>query len=567
MGRRERPVLSVWDVDAVTAAFEAANVKTTHLRPLHGWLLRHPHVRSWEEIGEQWSSEAQLRNIPEAARLLLSSKFAVSSSRIEARDESADGATTKLAVSLSDGLRVETVLMRHGNRTTVCVSSQVGCAMGCTFCATGTMGIVGDLSAGEIVEQLLHCRRVEFESLDHHQGSSAAATDDHQGSSATAANDASATASVAARRPRSSVRNVVFMGMGEPLNNYRAVCSAVRLLIEPALFGLRPSSVTVSTVGIVPRMRTFRSHLPGVSLALSLHAATQPKREAIMPAARAYPLSRLMPALEGHLAEAKAHTPTSKVAMVEYILLRDVNDTAEDAAELAELLGPHAGKLMLNLIPYNPTDATPEYRRTTEAVTANFMATLRAANVLTMVRKTMGDDIAGACGQLVRQQERHYAAKRAAQAPDQPADYATAEAEATLALDDKPVNDIEDLIDDMQGGRGSHRATVAEASEGLRTAAPRDRSRPRPRSSAAAEAGAGAPVTDAAAGVPVADMGAVSGVGTGAVGTGIRAGGGAMASAPPPAARSKQLVAVAVLVAAASIGACGALAVPPAALL
>jgi hypothetical protein len=161
MGRRQRPILSVWDVDAVTSAFAEANLKVTHLKPLYGWLLRHPEVQAWEDINGRWASEAQLRNIPSGARELLAANFAIFSSRIEARDESADGATTKLAVALSDNLRVETVLMRHGNRTTVCVSSQVGCAMGCSFCATGTMGIVGDLSAGEIVEQLLHSRRLE----------------------------------------------------------------------------------------------------------------------------------------------------------------------------------------------------------------------------------------------------------------------------------------------------------------------------------------------------------------------------------------------------------------------
>ena len=161
MGRRQRPILSVWDVDAVTSAFAEANLKVTHLRPLYGWLLRHPEVQAWEDLNGRWASVAQLRNIPSGARELLAANFAIFSSRIEARDESADGATTKLAVALSDNLRVETVVMRHGNRTTVCVSSQVGCAMGCSFCATGTMGIVGDLSAGEIVEQLLHSRRLE----------------------------------------------------------------------------------------------------------------------------------------------------------------------------------------------------------------------------------------------------------------------------------------------------------------------------------------------------------------------------------------------------------------------
>jgi len=478
MVRRQRPILSVWDVDAVTSAFAEANLKVTHLKPLYGWLLRHPEVQAWEDMNGRWASEAQLRNIPSGARELLAANFAIFSSRIEARDESADGATTKLAVALSDNLRVETVLMRHGNRTTVCVSSQVGCAMGCSFCATGTMGIVGDLSAGEIVEQLLHSRRLER--ADRHSvaagateekveadatvataaGASMGPTASTADASIEAATEAAttslttATAAAIAASPAvlasvrrggggggsaSGVRNVVFMGMGEPLNNYRAVCAAVRVLIDPSLFGIRPSCVTVSTVGIVPRMARFAIDLPGVSLALSLHAPTQPQREAIMPAARAYPLPRLMGALEAHMAAARPHTPTSKVAMVEYILLRGINDRPEDAAALAALLSPHSDRLMVNLIPYNPPDATPEYRRSTSAATATFMTTMRSARVLTMVRRTMGSDIAGACGQLVRQQERHYAAQRAAAAP------------ATAAATHAAATDIEDLPWDHLG--------------------------------------------------------------------------------------------------------------------
>ena len=498
MGRRQRPILSVWDVDAVTSAFAEANLKVTHLRPLYGWLLRHPEVQAWEDLNGRWASVAQLRNIPSGARELLAANFAIFSSRIEARDESADGATTKLAVALSDNLRVETVVMRHGNRTTVCVSSQVGCAMGCSFCATGTMGIVGDLSAGEIVEQLLHSRRlervqgvaaVEAGATEKKVATVATAAGASMGPTAstavasmetattsltvaTSAAIAAAPAVVASVRrggggggSASGVRNVVFMGMGEPLNNYRAVCAAVRVLIDPSLFGMRPSSVTVSTVGIVPRMARFATDLPGVSLALSLHAPTQPQREAIMPAARAYPLPRLMGALEAHMAAARPHTPTSKVAMVEYILLRGINDKPEDAAALAALLSPHSDRLMVNLIPYNPTDATPEYRRSTEAATTTFMTTMRAAGVLTMVRRTMGDDIAGACGQLVRQQERHYAAQRAAAAP------------STATATHAAAADIEDLLGASAPVERSRAPSHAPAAPRRRAAAPLPASR------------------------------------------------------------------------------------------
>ena len=239
--RRAPPLTSVWDVDAVGSALGSAGIKShPHLRKLLGWLVRHPEVQRWEDVGDSWSAAPELRNIPVTARTLLCEHFVVSSSRVEARDESSDGETTKLAVTLSDGLRVETVLMRYGKRTTACVSSQIGCAMGCTFCATGTMGIVGDLNAGEIVEQFLHARHVEF-------GRSGCNADG---------------APKAAKPARQSlVRNVVFMGMGEPLNNYKSVVSAVRLLIDPSLFGLGPRCVTVSTVGIVPRMKLSLIHI------------------------------------------------------------------------------------------------------------------------------------------------------------------------------------------------------------------------------------------------------------------------------------------------------------------
>ena len=263
------------------------------------------------------------------------------------------------------------------------------------------------------------------------------------------------------------------MGMGEPLNNYAAVKGAVRQMTDSTMFGLSPRSVTVSTVGIVPRMRTFVVDLPGVSLALSLHAPTQAKREAIMPAARAYPLERVLAALEAHMEAARPPTPTSKTAMVEYIMLRDVNDTPDDALALAHLLQPHAHKLMVNLIPYNPTDATPEYRRATEAATAAFMRVLREAGVLTCVRRTMGGDIAGACGQLVRQQEEFYAAERTANRAGEG---------ATTATHDALPCDIEDLSLGLSGSlrKGASVArALAPSTSAAATSAPAPRARRR----------------------------------------------------------------------------------------
>ena len=189
---------------------------------------------------------------------------------------SSDGETVKLLVQLQDGLSVEAVIMTYpgyagsssssssddsvGNqRATVCVSCEVGCQMGCTFCATGTMGLIAELTPGEIVEQLVHARAVK------------------------------------------AVRNVVFMGMGEPLNNYNAVAAAIRLMIHPQVFALKQRSITVSTVGVTHRLASLARDLPGVSLALSLHAPNQQLRRLIVPSAQAFKLDKLMAAVDAYM--------------------------------------------------------------------------------------------------------------------------------------------------------------------------------------------------------------------------------------------------------------------------
>jgi adenine C2-methylase RlmN of 23S rRNA A2503 and tRNA A37 len=336
-----------WDEPAVLDAFAGIGVKALHAESLWVYLTAHPHARTWDDV--RW---AELRDFPPRARELLIAEFAIWTSRVEAAEAASDGSTTKLVIRLQDGHAIEAVQIHHAGRCTLCISSQIGCAMGCSFCATGTMGILGDLLAGEIVEQLQHAR---------------------------------------ARAP---VRNVVFMGMGEPLNNYHAVLAAVRAMLEPRLFGLAPRHVTVSTVGIVPRIRQFARECDA-GIALSLHAPTQAQREAIMPAARAFPLPALMDALAEYAASNR------KQVMIEYIMLRDANDADADAHALGALL---AGRnVMVNLIPYNPTDATPQYARSADERTAAFKEILREGYALkTFVRRTMGTEVASACGQLVK---------------------------------------------------------------------------------------------------------------------------------------------------------------------
>ena len=225
-----------------------------------------------------------------------------------------------------------------GKRATLCVSSQVGCAMGCTFCATGTMGKLRSLSAAEILEQ------ADF-ALAVLQSSSSPSPSGSNGSSASPPSS-----------PSSGwrLRNVVMMGMGEPLDAYPAVVAAVRTLTSSARFGLRRSAVTVSTVGVVPRIRTLARDLPGISLALSLHAPTQELRQRIVPSARAWPLAKLLAAVDDYQRE------SGQRVFVEYVLLRGVNDSVGCGLLLGELL---AGRdVVVNLIPWNPVEAVLEKR-------------------------------------------------------------------------------------------------------------------------------------------------------------------------------------------------------------
>jgi len=260
------------------------------------------------------------------------------------------GRTIKWLWQLADGARVETVLMHYPQRSTVCVSTQAGCAMGCSFCATGQMGFVRSLGAGEIVEQVLRARR--------------------------------------AAEPR-RLSNVVFMGMGEPLANYDATWAAIRVLTGE--LGISARGVTVSTVGVVPGIRRMAGEALPVNLAVSLHAADDTLRDRLVPLNRRYPLSELMAACE-HYRSVKRRRLS-----FEWALIDGVNDTAEQAAKLAALarrLGAH-----VNLIPLNAT-AGYAGTDTRPASAMELRQRLRDAGVAATVRANRGRDIDGACGQL-----------------------------------------------------------------------------------------------------------------------------------------------------------------------
>ncbi|KAL3843849.1 hypothetical protein ACJIZ3_001252 [Penstemon smallii] len=344
---------SVFHVSAIKSEFENAGLNPNFIPLIWKHVLQNPNC-VWDEIP----------SLPSAAYPLLHSKFKTSTSNVHSAVDSADQVTTKLLIKLQNGEFVEAVIMRYdsrlgqydgkprsgGPRSTLCVSSQVGCKMACNFCATGSMGFKSNLSSGEILEQLVHASRI------------------------------------------SAIRNVVFMGMGEPLNNYSAVVDAVRAMTASP-FHLSPKKITISTVGIIHAINKLHKDLPSLNLAVSLHAPVQEIRCQIMPAARAFPLDKLMHALREY------QTSSQQKIFIEYIMLDGVNDEEQHVHQLGKLL--ETFQVVVNLIPFNPI-ALSTYTTSNDQKVIKFQKILRNTyNIRTTVRKQMGQDISGACGQLV----------------------------------------------------------------------------------------------------------------------------------------------------------------------
>ncbi|WP_404424563.1 23S rRNA (adenine(2503)-C(2))-methyltransferase RlmN [Nibricoccus sp. IMCC34717] len=276
--------------------------------------------------------------------------------------ESRDGFTRKYLLSLTDERRIETVLMRFTGRVTACVSSQVGCAMGCVFCATGQMGYVRHLSAGEIVAQVRHVQQ----QLRHLSGEQ-----DGPG--------------------QNRLRNVVLMGMGEPLHNYDAVMKAIDILRDPNGLSLGASKITLSTVGVVPGIRRLADEKRPIHLAVSLHGATQEERAALVPAARKWTLDELMDACRYFCAQ------TGRRIFFEWTLIEGKNDSVETAHRVGELL--RGMPAQVNLIPLNPTSG---YNGSPAALASakRFQAALATHGLPSTVRQRRGIDIDAGCGQL-----------------------------------------------------------------------------------------------------------------------------------------------------------------------
>lgn len=286
---------------------------------------------------------------------------------LEQQQKSKDG-TQKWLLRLHDGNAVEVVLIPEQDRATLCISSQVGCTLNCSFCATARQGFNRNLSAAEIVGQVW----LAWKTLqpDHTPASN------NQGSN---------------KAPR-PITNIVFMGMGEPLLNFEEVTNAIRILLDDFGFGFSKRRITLSTAGVIPGMAKLASILP-VSLAVSLHATTDDLRNDLVPLNKKYPIATLLKAC-------KEYTEIGSRSRVtfEYLMLDGVNDSNQQANELADLLSNIPAKI--NLIPYNPVKNAPYRRSNTKRINA-FRDILMNRGIVTMTRKTRGDDIDAACGQLV----------------------------------------------------------------------------------------------------------------------------------------------------------------------
>lgn len=310
-------------------------------------------IETW--LYQRYAADAwQMTDLPRSLRQQLAAEITLDPLRLAVAIDSADGFTQKALFTLPDGRQIETVLMRYDKRQTLCISTQAGCAMACPFCATGQMGFLRNLTAGEIMAQVLYYAR-----------------------------------SLAQEGKR--VSNIVFMGMGEPLANYAATWQALRRLNDPNGFNLGARHLTVSTVGLVPAIRRFSKEPEQVGLAISLHAPTDELRNTIVPINRRYPLAMLMQAVRDYVAT------THRRVTFEYALMDQLNDSDAQADQFAGLV---QGLLChINLIPLNPTPNSPWSGSPDERVYA-FQDRLQAAGIPTTVRLRRGIDIAAGCGQL-----------------------------------------------------------------------------------------------------------------------------------------------------------------------
>lgn len=309
----------------------------------------------------------EMSNVSKALRAKLEKVAEIRPPEVVYKEFSNDG-TRKWVLKVGENSMVETVLIPDGDRKTLCVSSQVGCALDCSFCSTGKQGFQRDLTTAEIIGQVWVANRSYFEENQDYDSRTRALT------------------------------NVVMMGMGEPLLNFDAVVPAMDLMLEDFAYGLSKRRVTLSTSGIVPMMDKL-SDVIDVSLAVSLHATNDELRNELVPVNKKYPLKDLMAACQRFLAKFQADGGRRKVTM-EYVMLAGINDQAVHAYEMIQLLKNVPSKI--NLIPFNPFPQAP-YQCSSRNQIMAFQKILTEAGFICTIRATRGDDIDAACGQLVGQ--------------------------------------------------------------------------------------------------------------------------------------------------------------------
>ncbi len=301
-----------------------------------------------------WSSPDQFTNLPALLKQKLSVQYRFDVLQPISTMESSDQQTVKTLFKLQDGQAIEAVLMRYNHRRTLCISTQVGCAMGCVFCATGQMGFHRHLSSGEIIAQVMYyARNLQMEGL--------------------------------------TVTNIVIMGMGEPFHNYNNTMAAVDRLNDPSGFNFGARRFTISTVGLVPIIRRFADENRQVNLAISLHAADDLLRSSMLPVNKKYPVEEILSASRDYVMR------TGRRITFEWALVRDVNDTPEQANLLARKLQ----NLLchVNIIPLNPTQGYAGQATTRERA-IEFKKILEASGVPCTIRLRRGIDIRAGCGQL-----------------------------------------------------------------------------------------------------------------------------------------------------------------------
>jgi len=353
-------------LESLTASLGERGEKPFRARQVLDWLYK-KRARAWDDM----------TNLPKGLQAWLDATYTLMPAALVLNRQSAD-VTDKLLLELGDGSLIETVIIRapqdgvglDHSRKTICISTQVGCSMGCVFCASGLAGLKRDMGAGEIVAQLLQVCYAEDKRTPR------------------------------ARAELVSFDNIVVMGMGEPLANYDALIRALTIVNAEWGLGFGARRITVSTSGLVPKILRLADEPLGFRLAVSLHGATDEVRTRIMPVNKAYPLAKLLPAVK---AFSERH---GRMVTLEFILIADVNDSVEQARRLRDIaLDLHAH---VNLIPYNTVEGLPWTRPDAERQAA-FASVLDKAGVSVTLRREKGHDIAAACGQLRLKTERERA--------------------------------------------------------------------------------------------------------------------------------------------------------------